>query len=213
MIPAMSSFDERVERRSSWFFARLVSSLLMLSACRESSPSPPDEPAAKAVVKPRPVVPTAGPSSPPIREGSQADAGIDRAQWLKAEADHVFKVELLSCPSGHVLATMPPAMLSRLQRALSHTVISRDSVLTTPPWMALLAFHFEDGQTLFGQLVRTDFLRLYGSAQCTGARADAQDMRLGEDASFLSDWIQGYLGPSQEKEYQAPAGLPPLPKP
>ena len=49
------------------------------------------------------------------------------------------------------------------------------------------------------------------TAQCTGARAAADELRLGEEAQALSGWIQERLESTLEKAYQTPPGLPPPP--
>ncbi|MFY0581962.1 hypothetical protein ACN28S_53685 [Cystobacter fuscus] len=132
-------------------------------------------------------------------------------QLLKTQAAHLSAIELLSCPEGRRIATLPPSLLRQLQQALSQATLSSDAALTPPPWDARLAFRLDSGHTVFGQLVRSDVLRLYETAQCTGAQAAADELRLGEEAQALSGWIQERLGPTQEKAYQTPPGLPPLP--
>jgi hypothetical protein len=108
---------------------------------------------------------------------------------------------------------MRPAMLQQFQHVLSRAELVQDEALTTPPWEAILSLRLEDGRTVFGQLVREDRLRLGWEPRCSGARASAHELWLGEGSLFLFEWLQEHLGPAQDKAYQAPKGLPPLPGP
>ncbi len=222
MILVTSSSELGCGRPGAQIRVGLVAILLAVSACWEPASNPPptesggpragNTAAGGQKLAPREAHPsqeTALPSSPDARSSQQSGTATDPARLLKTEATRLASVELVSCPSGKVQATMPPAMLRQLRQALSRAELAQDAALTPPPWEALLALRFEDGRTVFGQLVRSDILRLRWEPQCTGTRAP--ELRLGEEAIFLSGWIQEHLGPTQEKAYQAPKGLPPLP--
>ncbi|RKH64302.1 hypothetical protein D7W81_18885 [Corallococcus aberystwythensis] len=57
--------------------------------------------------------------------------------------------------------------MAQLRTALPQAEVSRDPALTTPPWESvLLELKLRDGQTVFGQLVREDVLRLREERWC-----------------------------------------------
>jgi hypothetical protein len=122
----------------------------------------------------------------------------------------VVAANLISCQSGTVLAAMPPEMLRQLQHALARAEVARDPALTPPPWEALLALRLQDGRTVFGQLVRSDILRLSRERQCGGAREPGNELRLEEELPLFA-WFQKHLGPAQEKAHRVPKGIPPPP--
>lgn len=186
MTPA-TSFSERVRTR---LHTGLLAILLAGSACKEEPHPGKPETSAEPAPEPRPPVP---------------------GQLLKTQAAHLTTIELVSCPEGKRIATLPPPLLRQLQQALSQATLSKDAALTPPPWDARLVFHLDSGQAIHGQLVRSDVLRLYETAQCTETRAATGELRLGEEAQPLFGWVQERLGPTGEKAYQTPPGLPPPP--
>lgn len=190
MTPATSSSDRARVRPC----IALLTALLATGACRQAPPP-------------------SAPAAPPERASAvdkSPEPPLAPAHRLKTQAAHLTAVELLSCPEGRQLATLPAAPLRQLQGALAQATLSGDTALTPPPWDVRLVFRLDTGPSVFGQLVRSDVLRLYPTASCAEARAEGE-LRLGEDAEVLEDWLQARLGPTQEKAYQLPPGLPPPP--
>lgn len=202
-----------------WLRAGLAATLLLVSACQEpargTAPAGQDggpdgrveAPAIPASERrpnaPEPPVGDAGEVAPPPEDGA--------AKRLKTEASLLVSAQLVSCQSGKVLARMSEPLLNQLRPALARAEVSRDTALTTPPWeSALLELKFQDGQAVFGQLVREDVLRLHGERRCGGAREQGSELRLG-DGPALFPWFQQHLGPVQSKEHRLPPGLPPPP--
>jgi hypothetical protein len=197
MTPA-TSFSERARTR---LLTGLLAILLAGGACKEAPrPGTPETPPTKLE-----------PSSVPSAEPAPKPRPPVPGQLLKTQAAHLTAIELVSCPEGRRIATLPPPLLRQLQQALSQATLSEDAALTPPPWDARLVFHLDSGQAIYGQLVRSDVLRLYETAQCTGTRAATDELRLGEEAQPLFGWVQERLGPTEEKAYQTPPGLPPPP--
>ncbi|CAM4126690.1 hypothetical protein COEX109129_09560 [Corallococcus exiguus] len=143
-------------------------------------------------------------------QGTVASPGASAAERLKAEAALVESARLVSCNGDKVLAPMPEPLLAQLRTALTQVAVSRDPALTTPPWESvLLELKFRDGQTVFGQLVREDVLRLREERWC-GEERRGVELLLADGPSLLP-WFQQHLGPAQSKEHQLPPGLPPPP--
>jgi hypothetical protein len=120
-------------------------------------------------------------------------------------------VELISCKTGERLTAMPSSLLQRLKGAAARAEIQQDAALTPPPWEALLALRFEDGRTLFGQIVRSDRLRLSWERQCPLARSSANELWWDEEQLLLFSWMREQLGPTKEKAHLVPKNIPPPP--
>lgn len=223
MTPDTSSIEMGYRERGSRLRAGLVATVLVLLACQEVHGPSPVEPGETRVAdalpgeqrvgreEARPAQQdTQGPPETPPDAGSKQEprTATGVARVLQAEASRIAAVDLLSCKGGKALAAMSPGMLRQLKRALTQSEPREDSALTPPPWAALLAFRLEDGRTVFGQLVRSDILRLSWERRCPVARAPASELWLDEADIPLSDWLQQHLGPTREKAYQLPKEIP-----
>jgi hypothetical protein len=204
MTPAISSSDS--DRRSGVLRAWLAATLLMVPACQgtaRAAPAPEREGEAKGRVE----APAPAPAPPADVEATPVP-GARAAKRLKAEVGQLESARLVTCGGDKVLGRMPEPLLARLRTALPQAAVSKDPALTTPPWeSALLELKFRDGQTVFGQLVREDILRLREERWC-GSGARGTELVL-TDGPALLPWFQKHLGPVRSKEHQLPPGIPP----